>query len=154
MEKLNHDIEQVLSEISEKKGLIELEVKAWKALLQSKKILVALADVKTGYFVYVNPALKCILGYNHKDLIKYPISYFLHQEDVLPTEKAFKKSVLAKDHTFDGFINRYMTKNNEVIYLNWFENLRLNGTWLSFIFVSNKEDYQNQKEKFPEIWQE
>lgn len=148
MDKKQTEINEVLNELSERKGLLELEVKAWKALLQSTKVMIAITDVKTGKFVYVNPAFRELLGYNFKELISKEVSDFLVKDDVGPTQKTFVTAITAPNHTFDGFINRYVSKTGKVIYVNWFENIRLNGTWLSFVLIATEKEYKDHKRLF------
>ena len=115
------EIKDVLDQMAESKGFLELELKASKALLRSRKILVAITNAETGNFQYVNPAFKALLGYSFKELTTKPILDFLHPDDVDSSAIALKTSIIADDFTFDGFINRYIAKAGTTVYINWYE---------------------------------
>ena len=78
--------------------------------------LVCVAD-KDGFFRRVNPAVIEKLGYAQEELFARPISSFIHPEDRELTHD--RRTKLIKGHVLENFENRYLTKNDEVVWLAW-----------------------------------
>lgn len=71
-----------------------------------------------GHFVNVNPAFCTIMGYTKEDLTSKPFTSFMHPDDVVATKKEFEETITG-DRLADGFINRYITKSGDVIWISW-----------------------------------
>lgn len=70
-----------------------------------------------GYFKKVNPSFIKILGYSKKKLFETPISEFIYPEDRNITSLNREKILEGVDLL--NFENRYVTKNNDIIWLAW-----------------------------------
>lgn len=149
---LQDSVSARLEELAFRKSLFELERKASHILLRTAKIHVAITDVAAQKLVYVNPALHGLLKYSYKDIYNKALTDFVHPEDEEVTKKALEQSIGAPDNFFDGFINRYVDKTGKTLYIEWVENFRLNGTWVSFVLPTTKEKYEEAKLKFPNVW--
>ena len=72
---------------------------------------------KDGFFKKVNTAVINKLGYTAEELYARPIESFIHDEDRVITSG--NRQQLLSGKTLLNFVNRYVTKNNEVIWLEW-----------------------------------
>ncbi|MEO6288681.1 MAG: PAS domain S-box protein, partial [Ginsengibacter sp.] len=78
--------------------------------------LVCIAD-KAGFLKKVNPAVINKLGYTEEELYAAPISSFIYHDDKDLTHD--KRSTLLDGEVLHNFVNRYLSKNGEVIWLEW-----------------------------------
>jgi len=81
---------------------------------------------KDGFLKQVNPAVVHKLGYTEAELYTKPIESFIHPEDKAMT--ASNRERLLAGKALLNFINRYVTKTGEVVWLEW-----------TSIYVSEKE---------------
>lgn len=70
-----------------------------------------------GYFKYVNPAFTEVLGYSKEELLSRPFISFVHPDDILATDKEVDN--LNSGNNTINFINRYFTKDGNVVWLSW-----------------------------------
>jgi PAS domain S-box-containing protein len=70
-----------------------------------------------GYLKRINPALCKVLGYTEEELLSRPINSFIHPEDVQLTDA--RRERLYNNKSLINFENRYITKNNEVLWFSW-----------------------------------
>jgi len=70
-----------------------------------------------GYFLDVNKSLINTLGYSKVELLSQSFINFIHPEDIAKTNSEL--SNLKKGENTLSFSNRYITKNNEIIHLQW-----------------------------------
>jgi len=70
-----------------------------------------------GYFKKINPAVSKTLGYSNEELFALPINSFVHPDDQGVTNN--KRESIKRDIPLLNFENRYITKNQEVIWLSW-----------------------------------
>lgn len=72
---------------------------------------------KDGYFRDVNPAVIEKLGYTKEELFAQPISTLIHPDDKEITKH--KRAQLLKGNILVNFRNRYLTKNGNIVWLEW-----------------------------------
>src|SRR4051812_7826031 len=72
---------------------------------------------KDGYFRKFNQAVIDKLKYSKEELFSRPIESFIFPEDVDMT--AGKREVLLNGEVLRNFINRYVAKTGEVVWLEW-----------------------------------
>ncbi len=72
---------------------------------------------KDGYFKNINHAVVNGLGYTKEELMASPISAFMHPDDVQHTIE--RRNDLFKGNALLNFENRYITKQGEVVWLQW-----------------------------------
>ncbi|MCF2443530.1 helix-turn-helix domain-containing protein [Dyadobacter sp. CY345] len=70
-----------------------------------------------GYFKKINPAVSKTLGYTNEELMSRPINSFVHPDDRTITQD--KRESIKRNNPLLNFENRYLTKNNEVVWLSW-----------------------------------
>lgn len=70
-----------------------------------------------GYFKRVNPAFLKALGYSEQEIFSKPIDEFIFHEDRTRTNT--QREGLIKNTSLFHFENRYVTKNNNIIWLSW-----------------------------------
>ena len=78
--------------------------------------LVCIAD-KAGYFKRVNPAVIEKLGYTEKELFARPIASFIYLDDRDVTHD--RRTTLLSGEVLHNFVNRYVKKNGDIIWLEW-----------------------------------
>ena len=78
--------------------------------------LVCIAS-KEGYFKKVNPAVREKLGYTEEELFARPIASFIYNEDKDATQKT--RDAMLAGEALKNFENRYITKQGELIWLEW-----------------------------------
>lgn len=78
--------------------------------------LVCIAS-KEGYFKKVNPAVIEKLGYTEEELFAKPIASFIYHEDKHATQKT--RDAMLGGEALKNFENRYITKQGEIIWLEW-----------------------------------
>lgn len=72
---------------------------------------------KDGFFKKVNPAVIDKLGYTEEELYTRPIASFIYTEDKDLTHK--NRRTLLSGKALLNFVNRYVTKNGEIVWLEW-----------------------------------
>jgi PAS domain S-box-containing protein len=72
---------------------------------------------KDGYFKKVNPVVIKKLGYTEHELLSNPISAFIYHEDKKITQN--HRTELLNGKVLHNFINRYITKKGEILWLEW-----------------------------------
>ncbi|HVG13525.1 MAG TPA: PAS domain S-box protein, partial [Chitinophagaceae bacterium] len=85
-------------------------------LLEQTPDLVCIAG-KDGYFRKINPAVLTTLGYTKEELFSKPIASFIHPDDQATTGKRRQK--LLEGETLLNFQNRYLTKEGDIVWLEW-----------------------------------
>lgn len=70
-----------------------------------------------GYFKYVSPSWRKILGYSEQELLSKPFLDFIHPEDHQKNNREVARLADGKE-TFD-FINRYLHKNGSILTIEW-----------------------------------
>ncbi len=102
---------------------------------------------KDGYFKNFNQAVINKLGYTKEELLKNPISTFIHPDDKIRT--AASRSELLNGKALINFENRYITKKGDIIWLHW-TSIYFNEKELVFAIakdVTKKKDLENQNEE-------
>ncbi|MEO9052303.1 MAG: PAS domain S-box protein [Ginsengibacter sp.] len=72
---------------------------------------------KEGFLIKINDAVVEKLGYTREELIAKPVSAFIFPEDLELTLR--KRDSLLNGHELINFENRYVTKDGNIIWLNW-----------------------------------
>ncbi len=72
---------------------------------------------KDGFFKRVNPAVLNKLGYTEEELFSRPISSFIYNDDREVTHTSRK--TLLSGEVLHNFINRYVKKNGQIVWLEW-----------------------------------
>ena len=95
---------------------------------------------KDGYFKKINPAVIKKLGYSQEELFASPISSFIYHEDKGVTHD--NRQELLSGKVLHNFINRYVTKSGEIIWLDW---TSIYFTDDEVVFALAKDITQNKK---------
>lgn len=97
---------------------------------------------KNGYFVKVNPSFLKTLGWKEKTILSKPFLYFVHEDDIESTKKAFYS--LLKGEPTISFENRYKSKSGKYIWLSWTSTPTGDGLFYSIArdisYIKNRED--------------
>ncbi len=72
---------------------------------------------KDGYWKKINSAVINKLGYTAEELYANPISSFIYHEDKDLTQR--RRNELLEGKVLHNFINRYKTKQGEILWLEW-----------------------------------
>ena len=72
---------------------------------------------KDGFFRKINQSVVTKLGYSEAELFATPISSFIHPDDKAVT--ALEREKLLNGKPLVNFQNRYLTKENQIIWLDW-----------------------------------
>lgn len=86
------------------------------ALFEMTPDLVCIAS-KDGFLKKVNPAVIGKLGYTQEELFARPIKSFIYEEDKDLTHKS--RTDLLSGKVLLNFVNRYVTKNGKIVWLEW-----------------------------------
>jgi PAS domain S-box-containing protein len=122
---------------------------ASKGIHFSEKIFTTVSDADR--FLYINPAFKTRLGYSYSIIDEMPIVQFIHKDDQRATRN-MQQLMLDGKSVAENFCNRYYTKNLDVIYIEWLENILVDGLWISTAIEVTEERYLECKEKYNELW--
>ncbi|MGV3611964.1 MAG: PAS domain S-box protein [Fluviicola sp.] len=99
------------AELSRKKVEIELA-----QIFNSTPDMICVAGFD-GYLKRINPAGLNLMGYSLEEMCSQPIVSFIHKEDRKLTQKTQKG--LYAGGNIRNFENRYITKQGEIVWLNW-----------------------------------
>lgn len=86
------------------------------AFFENSPDWVCIAD-KDGFFKSVNVTIIKKLGYTTEELMAIPIASFIHKDDRKLTGR--HRKLLLNGKVLRNFLNRYVTKKGEVIWLEW-----------------------------------
>ncbi|HEV2478643.1 MAG TPA: PAS domain-containing sensor histidine kinase [Puia sp.] len=86
------------------------------AFIEMTPDLVCIAG-RDGYFKKVNRAVIEKFGYTREELMSHPIAFFMHPEDRQLT--LHKRAELFEGKSLVNFRNRYITKNRNILWLEW-----------------------------------
>src|SRR5690606_12466454 len=75
--------------------------------------IICITDFR-GYFLKINNAGLKLLGYEEHEIVGHPLEKFTHSLD-----KAVFANEIEKGEPILNFENRYITKNNDIIWLQW-----------------------------------
>lgn len=123
-EKDGSENDQTLAFFEGLQGFLGSEIKRkqqeeeFKLLFESAPEILAVAS-PNGQFVKVNPTFTEVLGYSEEELTSQPFSNFIHPEDLKETKEEFSETITGKRHA-DNFINRYITKNGDIVWISWY----------------------------------
>jgi PAS domain S-box-containing protein len=78
--------------------------------------LQCIADLD-GRFVRLNPVWETLLGYPVEELEGERFLDYVHPDDLADTKDALERQ--ARGEIVDGFVNRYMTKDGRVVWIEW-----------------------------------
>jgi PAS domain S-box-containing protein/putative nucleotidyltransferase with HDIG domain len=110
----------IVQDITERK-MAELELVDAKARMQTtfdiSPGIIAVANVKTGYFTECNRAVTTILGYSTDEFMSVPFIDFIHPDDREPTADTIKEQLEGTQVTH--FQNRYKCKDGSYKWLAW-----------------------------------
>ena len=70
------------------------------------------------HFDLLNPAWEKVLGWTRQELREHPFNWFLHPDDVAPSEQAARR-LLESGGTLERFENRYRTRDGAYRVLAW-----------------------------------
>lgn len=90
----------------------------FKLLFESAPEILAVAT-PNGHFTKVNPSFCELLGYSEQELISQPLINFLHPEDTEDTLEEYNETKTG-DRQTENFVNRYITKSGETVYISWY----------------------------------
>jgi len=98
------------------KTLAPLNLKEIDQFIGLSQDLICIAGMD-GYFKGLNDAFEKITGYSLEEGLTLPIIHFVHPDDVEKTTQEILK--LSQGHSTISFVNRYVTKNNQVCFIEW-----------------------------------
>lgn len=90
----------------------------FKLLFDSAPEILAIAT-PNGYFSKVNQAFSELLGYSVEELVSQPFENFLHPDDRNKTLDEYNETKTGVRQT-ENFVNRYLTKSGETVYMSWY----------------------------------
>jgi PAS domain S-box-containing protein len=115
LEKVKEQEVKITNLITEKSSITNFEF-----FVNESPDLVCIADFNA-YYKEVNPAFTKVLGYSREELLSKPFVDFVHPEDL---EKTYAEvQFLTNNNPTLDFENRYITKNGNLVYLQWKANL-------------------------------
>lgn len=97
-------------------NLVKNEELELPSFFQMTPDLVCIAG-KDGFFKKMNVAVIQKLGFTEAELLSQPISGFIHPDDRVQT--ALERKALLNGKPLINFQNRYITKGNNIIWLDW-----------------------------------
>ncbi len=80
--------------------------------------IIAVADLKTGFFTMVNPAFSRIIGYSQEEILNTPFMDFLHPDDIDKTDDVVADELVSNDFV-PYFENRYRCKDGSYKWIAW-----------------------------------
>lgn len=93
------------------------EFKYFEKIFKSSDDLICVADTD-GFFKRVNPAFTTKLGWDEDFLTKENFMTLIHKDDVNSTKEILQQ--LSEGKNIINFTNRFITKNNDYLYIQWF----------------------------------
>jgi PAS domain S-box-containing protein len=115
LQKVNEQEVKINDLIAEKRSITNFEF-----FVKESIDLVCIADLKASFKV-VNPAFSRVLGYSKEELLSRPFVDFVHPEDL---EKTYAEvQFLTNNNPTIDFENRYITKDGNLVHLQWKANL-------------------------------
>ncbi|MFL1896100.1 PAS domain S-box protein [Aquimarina sp. 2-A2] len=118
----------------------------YKTLFEVSQDLIVIANID-GYFKKLNPRWMTTLGYTEKEMLGRPFINFVHPEDRLKTDEVAQKQ--KEGLTVSKFENRYLTKNGDIIYLEWNATI-VDETGDIFAIARNQTELKEQELKLQE----
>jgi PAS domain S-box-containing protein len=115
LQKVNEQEIKINDLIAEKSAITNFEF-----FVNESPDLVCIADLNA-YYKVVNPAFTRVLGYSKEELLSRPFVDFIHPEDLEKTHAEVR--FLTHNNPTIDFENRYITKNGNLVYLQWKANL-------------------------------
>lgn len=118
--------EELLQKVKEQELLIKqlndekLKISDIEYFVKDSLDLLCIADYDA-HFKMVNDAFTTVLGYSKDELLSKPFLEFIHPDDVESTLSTF--NLLAKNLPIIDFENRYISKDGEIVFLQWKANL-------------------------------
>lgn len=111
-------ISRELTERLESERRLEKAESHYRAIFENSNSLICVADLKTGYYIDVNPAFEAALGYSRKKLLSTPLLEFIHPDD-LDNSKQLVSTLLRDGRENTSFQNRLRHKDGHYIWLDW-----------------------------------
>ncbi len=87
-------------------------------VVDSSVDIIAVADLKTGFFTMVNPAFSRIIGYSQEEILNTPFMDFLHPDDIDKTDDVVADELVSDDF-IPHFENRYRCKDGSYKWIAW-----------------------------------
>lgn len=97
-----------------------------------------------GYFIKASPSWSKLLGYSIQELTSQPFINFIHPDDLEQT--VLEMEALNSGALSVNFENRYITKNGEIVRINW-NSKRDDLTRLYYCSARDVTDEYNKKEE-------
>ena len=94
----------------------EKQIKEFEYFFNNSNDFFCIANTE-GYFEMVNFSFSKILGCHQNEIISKKFIDFVHPDDITDTLKAFDQ--LKSDAALNHFINRYLTKDGELLWFEW-----------------------------------
>jgi PAS domain S-box-containing protein len=105
-----------ITETREKEKELRIKNEEYNQLFNNSLDMIAIAGTD-GMFKIINPEWSKTLGYTTEEILSQPWLDFVHPEDIERTIDAGNQ--LNEQKKVINFSNRYKTKNNEYIWLDW-----------------------------------
>lgn len=96
----------------------ERAIQSMRSLFELSQDLISITNMD-GRFVELNPAWSKLTGYSLQEMLTTPFLSFVHPDDHQKTVDEYAMLMTEQPKETQGFINRYITKSGEVIYLEW-----------------------------------
>lgn len=98
-----------------------------------------------GYFKTINPAFSQVLGYTDEELLQNPFFNFIHPDDLNKTSEEVE-TMSKTGATTNKFQNRYITKQGEIVFLEW-NTVLDNDNKIIYAIARDVTDKKNIEEK-------
>lgn len=137
---------QVGIDIQRKQATVELN-----QFFEYSPNLIALIGLN-GFYHRVNPAFPKLLGYSEKEFLSKPFHHFVHPDDINPSVGQLSKN--SEGLPTLGFVNRYITKQGDVKWIQWYSSSQLSEEGVLFGFgtdITEVKETSEQLLKFKQI---
>ncbi|WP_069130184.1 PAS domain S-box protein [Rhodohalobacter halophilus] len=118
-------------------------------LFESAPEILAIAT-PNGRFIQVNPAFCKITGYTEEELTSRPFSEFIHPEDLKNTSQEFEETI-SGERQANNFINRYITKSGEIVWISWYSSEVFGDDEFVFAFGRDVTEQLENEKKLREL---
>lgn len=129
--------------------------KKYMEVFETCSELVCTVNIENGELIEVNRAWETILGFEKKEIIGRSYADFVHPDDIKPSDSEMESNMIQNVDHYDGFINRYFTKDGGLKWISW-NGLINNETRMSVNFgkdITEIRKLEKERKKMVEYYQ-